>query len=271
MLPANIVKISTNKSLHGSRQKIFFICYHFLFWLCCVDDKEDHFEKHKYFFILCSLCKFFFKLPLKLRSTGIDLQSSGLLRWVLGASWICISLFNSNFQESRHPLSSHLCVYSDTQSLALWNQSSWLMMRLWVCVTCMSGMEGASVSLWMCTFACLTVRVWEIFSVYLTVLIARESILVPIGIATSVVSCVSVSSRRFDWPSVALCRATSPLFLWEWQAYTESCPGVTASSQRHNWLTPLICSTAFPIHELSFLFTKRMGSTKHIHFILFSR
>lgn len=83
---------------------------------------------------------------LKLRSMGIDLQNRGLLWWALGASWICIPLFNSNFLESRHPLSSHLCVYSDTQSLALWNQSSWLMMRMWVCVTCMSCAEGVNVS-----------------------------------------------------------------------------------------------------------------------------
>lgn len=205
---------------------------------------------------------------LKLESTGIDLQNSVLLWWVLGASWICIPLFNSHFLESRHPLSSHLCVYRDTQSLALWNQSSWLMMRMWVCVTCRSCRERVNASLHTCTFACLTACVcacvW-FFSVYLTVLTARESILVPIGIVTPVVSCVSVSSRRFDWLSVALCRATSPLFLWEWQAYTESCPGVTALSQQHNWLTLLICSTAFPIHELSFLFTKRMGTTKQSH------
>lgn len=205
---------------------------------------------------------------LKLSSTGIDLQNSGHLRWVLGASWICIPLFNSNFLEPCHPLSSHLCVYSDTQSLALWNQSSWLMMRMWVCVTCVSCTEGVSVSLRMRAFARLTVGVCVFFSV--TILTARENILVAIGIVTSVVSCVSVSSRRFDWPSVALCRATSSLFLWEWQAYTESCPGVTALSQQHNWLTLLICSTAFPIHELSFLFTKGWTpQNSHIHFILF--
>lgn len=105
----------------------------------------------------------------------------------------------------------------------------------------MSCTQGVKVSLRTCTFACLTVCVCVIFSVYLIVMTARESILVSIGMVTSVVSCVSVSSRRFDWPSVALCRATSPLSLWEWQAYTESCPGVTASSQLHNWLTLLIC------------------------------
>lgn len=135
------------------------------------------------------------------------LQNSGLLWWRLGASLICIPLFNSNFLESRHPLSSHLCVYSDTQSLAHWNQSSWLMMRMWVCVMCMSCTEGRDVSLCTCKFACLTVSV--MLSVYLTVLPARKSVLVAIGIVTYVVSRVSVSSRRFDWPSVELCRATS--------------------------------------------------------------
>lgn len=68
-----------------------------------------------------------------------------------------------------------------------------------------------------CEFTCAYIHtshcVCVVFSVYLTVLTAKESILVATGIATCVVSCVSVSSRRFDWPSVALCRATSPLFL----------------------------------------------------------
>ncbi len=62
-------------------------------------------------------------------------------------------------------------------------------------------------SVFVCACACVVV------SVYLTVLSARGSIFVAIGIVTSVVFCVSVSSRRFDWPSVALCGATSPLFL----------------------------------------------------------
>lgn len=140
------------------------------------------------------------------------------------------------------------------------------MMGMWVCVTCMSCTEGRSVSLCTRTFACLTVSV--MLRVYLTVLPARKSVLVAIGSVTSVVSCVSVSSRRFDWPSEALCRATSPLFLWGWQAYTESCPDVTASSQQYNWLTLLICFTAFPIHELSFLYRKD-GHHKSVTSILF--
>lgn len=227
-------------------------------FLCCVDDKRTFWkiqascDNTSWFWN--SYAVYFFE------------YADWLVWWVLGASWICIALFNSDFLESRHPLSSHLCVYSDTQSLAHWNQSSWLMMRMWVWVTCMSCTEGVNVSLRTCAFACLTVCVcvW-FFSVYFTVLTARSSILVAIGIVISVVSCVSVSSIRLDWPSVALCRATSSLFLWEWQAYTESCPGVTASSQQHNWWTLLIFSTAFPIHELSFLFTKRTGTTKQSH------
>lgn len=47
-----------------------------------------------------------------------------------------------------------------------------------------------------CGFA-LMYWVFVIFSVYLTVLTAKESILVAIGIVTSAVSCVSVSNRRF--------------------------------------------------------------------------
>lgn len=123
---------------------------------------------------------------------------------------------------------------------------------MWLCVTCMRCRKGVNVS-FVLMYICMSH--WVFFSVYL-ISTARESILLAIGIATSVVSCVNVSSRRLDWPSVALCRATSPIFLWEWQAYTESCPGVTAMSQQHNWLTLLICSTAFPIHELSFFFLK---------------
>lgn len=74
-----------------------------------------------------------------------------------------------------------------------------------------TGRESEFAHMYICMSHC--VCVCEIFSVYLTVMTARESILVSIGMVTSVVSCVSVSSRRFDWPSVALCRATSPLSL----------------------------------------------------------
>ncbi len=115
------------------------------------------------FEILCSFNKFFFFFfftTQKMRSTGIDLQNSACLWWVFGACWICIPLFNSNFLESRHPLSSHLCVYSDTQSLALWSQSSWLMMRMRVCVTCMSCTEGVNVSLRARTYTRPTACVW---------------------------------------------------------------------------------------------------------------
>lgn len=110
----------------------------------------------KFYAALTSICA----VLLKLGSKGIDLQSSGLLWWMLGASWICIPLFNSNFLESRHPLSSHLCVYSDTQSLAHWNQSSWLMMRMRVCVTCVSCTEGASVSFCACLHLRVSLCVW---------------------------------------------------------------------------------------------------------------
>lgn len=201
---------------------------------------------------------------LKLRSTVIDLQNSWFLR-VLGTNWICLPLSNSNFLESCHPLSSHLCVYSDTRSLALRNQSSWLVMSMCDMYEMYRACECEFVPMYICMSHCV------FFSVYLIELTARESILVAIGIISSVVSYVSVSSRRFHWLSVALCRATFPLFLWEWQAYTEICPGVTASSQQHNWLTLLIGSTAFPIHELSFLFTKKwwIPQNSHINFILF--
>lgn len=137
-------------------------------------------------------------------------------------------------------------------------------MRMWVCVTCSvyelhTGRE--------CEFEHVSLCVWFFFFPVCTWLswLPDKAYWSRFGIVASVVSCVSVSSRRFDWPSVALCRATSPLFLWEWRAYTESCPGVTASSQQHNWLTLLNCCAAFPIHELSFRFTERTGSTKQSH------
>lgn len=176
---------------------------------------------------------------------------------MLGTNWICLPLFNSNFLESCHPLSSHLCVYSDTRSLALQNQSSWLVMSMcdmyemfWAC-------ECEFVHMYICMSHCV------FFSVYLIELTARESILVAIGIISSVVSYVSVSSRRFHWPSVALCRATFPLFLWEWQAYTEICPGVTAIEP-----TALLINTANWLHSLSnswiifSLYKKMMDTTK---------
>lgn len=66
---------------------------------------------------------------------------------------------------------------------------------------CMSHIVCAAYFFFFCVCVCLTV------------LTARESILEAIGIVTSVGFCVSVSGRRFDWPSEARRRATSPLFL----------------------------------------------------------
>lgn len=104
---------------------------------------------------------FFPTMLLKLRGTGNDLQNSGLVWWVLGASLICIPLFNSHFLEPRHPLSSHLCVYSVTElgtlePVIMANDENVSMCDM----TCMSRTEGVNVSLGTCAFACLTVRVW---------------------------------------------------------------------------------------------------------------
>lgn len=41
-----------------------------------------------------------------------------------------LSLFSSHFLEYSRPLSSHLCVYSDTLRLAPWNPSSWLVISV---------------------------------------------------------------------------------------------------------------------------------------------
>lgn len=71
-------------------------------------------------------------------------------------------------------------------------------MRKWGCVTCMSCTEGVNLTLRTCTFACFCEQVceWVGVSFCATIVTASESILVATGMASSVVSCVSVRSRR---------------------------------------------------------------------------
>lgn len=149
---------------------------------------------------------------LKLRSTGVDMHYSGLLWLLLGAAESACYLSNSDFLESRHPPSPNLCVYSDTQSLLNWTQSSWLVMGMRESATCTRA--------W-CEFVqvlkCANSTVCVIFSGSCT---PEEAYWWRLA-ATSVISCVSVSNRRFDWPSMAMCWATS-LFLWERQACTKN-------------------------------------------------
>lgn len=142
-------------------------------------------------------------------------------------------------------------------------------MTTWVCVT-RTVYRGVKVRLHTRASACLTLsaicqRVRDCRD------LPDEAYWSRFGTVASVISrvcvcvCVLAAEGLIGWPSLALCEATSPPSLWGWLADTQSCPGVTASSQQHNWLTLLNFSAAFPVHEVSFIFTKVMGTTEQSH------
>ena len=214
--------------------------------------KSPGWRKHTSIEMCCCVS---FPMSVKLRSRGLSDE--------LG--WISIPLFNSHFLESRHPLSFHLRVYRDTQSLAHCNQSSWLMMGMWRVCELHRGCEcefSAHVHLHvsLCVSVCLCV--W--FSVCTWVSRLPEKaywwqlakLLLPDPVwARAAEGWIGCRWRSAEPPPLVSCENDRPTH-----------GAGQASRLPANSMTDSHCYLLHSIsHELSFLFREVMGITEQTH------
>lgn len=180
--------------------------------------------------------------------------------FLFGSSWIWIQLLTVILW-SLATLSLSICVYSDAQGLALRNQPSWLMMRMNLCDVD----ELLRVWIWLNFHVLVCMGLFACSWLYTGC--QRRHIG---GNWHGYLCCVLCERQRQKvWLAVSgtNSRSTSPLFLWEWQAYTESCFSVKALSQQHSWLTANLLRNHFTPEVISLFCKKGLGTTFSSQFL----